>query len=207
MKRAGWLVTFALAVFVATSAWANMLVNPGFEEGLAGWGYFGNVYVEANNPPRFVPYEGNYLISMFGNWSYPWNVSGIFQEFLACPGSMWRLSAKSRHWSGDPLIGEGAPYYNWVVEKIAWFDANHTEIGGVERTILDGTFPTDVWFDNEPVEGVAPDGTVYVQALVLYIQPAYDGGAAHIDYVDFEHIGGPSATEPSTWGGVKMLFR
>lgn len=199
------LIMCTVAV-LASGAWANMLVNPGFEDGLNGWGYFGNVYHEHANPPQFVPYEGNCLISMFGNWSWPWNVSGIFQEFSTCPGDQWSLSAKSRHWSGDPLIGPGAPWFNWVVQKIAWFDANHVEIGGVESTILDGTFPTDIWFNNEPIVGVAPQGAVSMQALVLYIQPATDPGAAHIDYVELLYLGGPSATESSTWGGIKRLY-
>ncbi|MGQ9602585.1 MAG: hypothetical protein ACUVUU_00025 [bacterium] len=184
-----------------------MLANPGFEEDLIGWGVFGNVYHETTNPPQFVPYEGNGLVSMFGNWSGPWNVSGIFQEFPACPGAEWSLSAKSRHWSQDPLIGQGAPNFNWVVQKIAWFDANHVEIGGVESTILDGTFPTDVWFDNDPIVGTAPEGTVSLQALILYIQPAYDGGAAHIDLVELLYLGGPSPTESATWGSIKRLFK
>ena len=205
--RFGMGIIASLCVVLAASAvGANMLTNPGFEEGLNGWGFFGNVYHETTNPPQFVPYEGDGLVSMFGNWSGPYNVSGIYQEFPTSPGECYSLSAKSRHWSGDPMMGAGAPDFNWVVQKIVWFDVNHTEIGGVESTILDGTFPTDVWFDNDPVIGTAPDGAVTVGAYILYIQPANDGGAAHIDLVDFEYLG-PSATESTTWGGIKHLYR
>ena len=96
---------------------------------------------------------------------------------------------------------------NWVVQKIAWFDAGGAEIGGVESRILDGTFATDVWFDNAPIVGVAPPGAVKMQALVLYLQPLWDGGAAHIDNCELLYVGGPSATEPSTWGEIKTLFK
>jgi hypothetical protein len=103
------------------------------------------------------------------------------------------------------MIGVGAPDQNWVVQKIAFFDASQ-EIGGVESTILSGTFATDVWHDAATIVGVAPAGTVKLQALILYLQPLYDGGAAHIDDVSLVHRV-PVATEPSTWGRVKALYR
>jgi hypothetical protein len=194
---------FALATAAAA---ANVLVNPGFENGLAGWGVFGNAYAEVANPPHFVPYAGNGLVSMFGNWWGVFNVSGIFQEFATCPGDEWTFSCKSRHWSGDPMTADGVDD-NWVVQKIAWFDASNAEIGGVESRILDGTYPVDTWFDNNAIVGVAPPGAVKMQALVLYLQPLWDGGAAHIDNCELLYVGGPSATEPSTWGEIKTLFK
>jgi len=194
-----------LVVAVATAASANMLANPGFESGLAGWIAFGNVYPQTALAPQFVPYDGNGLVSMFGNWSGPWNVSGIFQEFPTMAGESWTMSCKSRFWIGDPMVGPGAPYNNWVVQKIAFFDASNTEIAAVESTILDGTFASDLWYDNAPITGMAPAGTVKVQALVLFIQPAQDGGAAHIDNVELiKH--GAVPTESTTWGIIKSLY-
>jgi hypothetical protein len=194
-----------LAVSVATAASANMLANPGFESGLAGWIPFGNVYWQTSSPPQFVPYEGNGLVSMFGNWSGPWNVSGFFQEFPTMAGDQWTMSCKSRFWSGDPMVGPGAPFNNWVVQKLAFFDASNAEIFAVESTVLDGTFLPDTWYDNAPIAGMAPAGTVKVQALVLFIQPAQDGGAAHIDYVDLTKQGAVP-TESTTWGNIKSLY-
>jgi hypothetical protein len=194
-----------IAVSVATAASANMLANPGFEGGLAGWVAFGNVYPQTALAPQFVPYEGNGLVSMFGNWSGPWNVSGIFQEFPTMAGDQWTMSAKSRFWIVDPMVGPGAPLNNWVVQKLAFFDASNAEIFAVESTILDGTFAADTWFDNAPITGMAPAGAVKVQALILLIQPAQDGGAAHIDNVDLIKQGAVP-TEPSTWGNIKSLY-
>ena len=159
----------------------NLLTNPGFESGLDGWSTFGNVFAETANPPQFVPFEGDGLVSMFGNFSGGFNVSGLFQEFAATPGSQWTMDGYSRHFSGDPMIGVGAPDANWVVMKLAFKDAADLEIGAVEATILDGTSPTDVWIDNDPIVGIAPAGTVQVEAFFLYLQPGFDGGAAHID--------------------------
>jgi hypothetical protein len=160
----------------------NLLANPGFEAGLAGWTTFGNAYPEASNPPQFVPI-GCGLVSMFGNFTGGFNVSGIFQEFPTVEGFEWTISSLSRHFSGDAMVGTGPDQDNWVVQKIAFFDAGNNEIGGADAIILDGTFATDVWHDNAPIVGVAPAGTVKMQALILYLQPLWAGGAAHIDNV------------------------
>jgi hypothetical protein len=184
----------------------NVLVNPGFESGLTGWTAFGNAYPEATNAPQFVPRSGNGLVSMFGNFWGSFNVTGIFQEFPTTPGQVWEMSSSARHWSGDPMVGIGAPDNNWVVQKIAWFDGGGNEIGGVESTLLNGTFTTDVWHDATAISGAAPAGTVKLQALILYLQPLWDGGAAHVDDVSLVNVS-PVKTESATWGKVKALYR
>ena len=198
------MATLFLMGMAAAASAGNILVNPGFENGFTGWGHFNNAYVEASNPPQFVPYEGNALCSMFGNWWGGFNVSGVFQEFLAAPGSEWTMSCKTRHWSGDPMTADGVDD-NWVVQKIAFFDAGGAEIGGVESRVLDGTFATDTWFDSAPIMGVAPAGTAKVQALVLYLQPLYDGGACHVDNVYFEQLCGVG-TKDTNWGAIKAQY-
>jgi hypothetical protein len=204
------VIIACIGVFgLASVAAANMLDNPGFETGdFTGWGFFGNSYVEdeiPEEPGHFVPYEGLYLCSMFGLFNEWFDVSGIFQEFPTCPGDEWQFSCKSRHSGWDPMTADGVND-NWVVQKIAWFDENG-EIGGVESTVLDGTYPIDTWFENDPIVGIAPEGAVKMQALVLYLQPFQDGGSAHIDNCELIYIGGPSATEQATWGNIKALYR
>jgi hypothetical protein len=113
------------------------------------------------------------------------------------------MSCNARHWSGDPMIGSQATGGNWVVQKIAFFDKDGTEIGAVESIILDGTYATDTWHYSGELVGVAPDGTFSVQALVLYLQPLYDGGAAHIDDVEFRYTEGTVDAEDTTWGALK----
>jgi len=204
------ICVFLVATAVAAPA-QNMLANPGFEDGTTGagaqgWTTFGNVYTEATNAPQFVPYEGNQVVSMFGNFDAPYNVSGMFQEFPASEGTRWQLSAKSRHFSGDAMTGSQAADGNWVVQKIVFKDASDAELGGaVESTILDGTYATDTWHDNEPIVATAPAGTVQVEAFILYIQPASDGGAAHIDNVELIELGSVPV-RVSTWGDLKSRF-
>jgi len=207
-----------LAVAPMASA-QNVLVNPSFDDPPlsvgappSGWLPFGNAYAEALNPlAGFIPLSGPGLCSMFGSWTGGFNVSGIFQEFATSPGDKWELSSNARHWGGDPMIGIGAASCtpnctnNWVVQKIAFFDAGNNEIGAVESTILDGTYPPDVWHYGGVILGVAPANTVKVQSLILYLQPVFDGGAAHIDDVLFERIFNVP-TQESTWGQIKSLY-
>jgi hypothetical protein len=202
------MVALFLVGMTAAASAENVLANSGFETGdFTGWGHFNNAYVEdpiPAEPLRFVPYEGNFLCSMYGNWWGAFNVSGIFQEFAAAPGSEWTMSCKTRHSSMDPMTADGVDD-NWVVQKIAFFDAGGAEIGGVESRVLDGTFAVDTWFDNAPITGVAPAGTAKVQALVLYLQPMYDGGACHVDNVYFERTS-QIGTEDTNWGAIKAKY-
>ena len=194
-----------LLMTVATASAQNLLANPSFETGPTGgnpssWLAFGNMAVERNSSPQFIPYDGARLLSMWGNFSGPYNVTGIYQEFACNPDDEWSLSAKSRHYSGDALAGD-----NFVVQKIVFKDAGDVEIGAVEAVILNSTYATDTWFENAPITAIAPDGTVEVEAFVLYVQAADDGGAGHIDDVEFLYLG-VVAVDESSWGIIKALY-
>jgi hypothetical protein len=212
LAAAGFFL-FLLGATGSTASAQNVLVNPGFETGpvgfgAPGWFTFGNGFTESANP-CIVPFAGNQLMKMFGTFN-PFGVSGIFQEFPTAPGDVWTLSAKSRHCSDDPMLGNHVlgGSGNWVVQKLAFFDAANVEIGAsaVESTILDGSYATDTWFNNAPISGTAPAGCVKVQAFVLYLQPGYDGGAAQIDEVSLTKLI-PVPAAGTSWGNVKALYR
>jgi len=187
MKKTLCLASVSTLAVLASAAHANMLVNPGFESGAgygaAGWITFGNGFTEVAAPPAIVPQSGNGVAKMFGGFTGGFSVSGMFQEFPTAPGEMWSMSVASRHFSGDAMLGGGAPTSNWAVMKLAFFDASNVELGfaAVEATILNGTFATDVWHQNGPISGAAPAGAVKVQTFLLYLAPGNDGGAAQFD--------------------------
>ncbi|MGE3173478.1 MAG: hypothetical protein AB7O97_12710 [Planctomycetota bacterium] len=185
MNHRPLLGVLSLALLAPVAAAQNLLANPSFELGLNGWGAFGNSLADLSNPPSVVPRTGVQLCKMFGNFSGGFNVSGVFQSFPAQPGQTFTLDCWSRQWSGDPLIGGGLPNSNWAVMKIAFFDAGGTEIGNAEQVVLDGLSLQDTWIDNPAVSGTAPPNTTSVQALLLFLQPGNDGGAAQFDDVEF----------------------
>lgn len=178
--RSVLLISTSVLLFAPAVAQAdNFYENPGFEDGLNGWITFANVFHETTNPPQFVPFEGEGLVSMFGPFDGS-VVSGLFQEFPASEGDEFTLDVYSRQWSGDALAGD-----NFAVQKIVFKDAADVEIGAVESVIMDATFTPDVWHDNDPIMGVAPPNTVQVEAFFLFVQPAFDGGAVHLDNAVF----------------------
>lgn len=188
MKKAILTTLLALTIgFTAVTVSAmTLLTNGDFETGdLTGWTPFGNAFHGTET--------GGNAGKLFGNFSGGFNVSGMFQQFPASPGEQYMMDADSFHLASDPMIGVGAPNNNWVVMKIAFFDAGGNEIGSAEDTILDGNSPTDVWITNPSIMGTAPVGTVSVQALILYLQPEVDGGAAHVDNVAFKLVDDPTA--------------
>ncbi len=205
MKVAACVVMVLLATVTTASA-QNYLVNPGFETGPTGgvpasWTGFGNVYTERDNGGQFVAYEGSKLVSIYGNWSGPWNVTGIFQEFSSTEGDHWSLKVNSRHWSGDPVSGG-----NFVVQKIVFKDASDVEIGAAETVILNAASATDTWFVNAPVTAIAPAGTDHVEAMILYVQELDAGGAGHVDAAELLYLG-VVATDESTWGAIKAQYK
>lgn len=205
------LALVALLVLAPAASAQNLLANPGMEDGPTGYGVqdwivFGNVYTEANNGYPFVAYEGTQMMSFFGPFAGGFGVSGMFQEFETAEGDELSFSVKSRHHDADPMIGSKATGGNWVVQKLAFFDVNGTEIFGVESDILDGSWATEVWHDNAPITAVTPAGAVKVQALVLYLQPGSDGGSAQIDAAVLTGTGA-IPTKDSSWGAVKSLYR
>jgi hypothetical protein len=204
------LLACAVMFAFAGAASANSILNPGFESGdFTDWQVFGNCFVEDDlpaEPGHYVPYEGLFLAKLFGNFwcENCFNVSGIFQEFDTCPGDEWCFSVNSRNSAYEPMAGG-----NWMVQKIAFFDTDGNEIteAASESTILDASSPLDEWIINDVIFGIAPEGAVKVQALVLFLQPSLDGGAGQVDAACLMYLGGgSSATESSSWGQIKSLF-
>ena len=190
-----------LLLLVAHAPAQNLLLNPGFEAGVSGWSTFGNAYHEASNPPQFQPHSGSGMVSLFGNFWGTFNTSGIFQSFPASPGDVFELDGWARHYSGDALVGNGAPNDNWMILKIAFLDAGQTEIGAAETTILDGTYATNTWHGASAIQATAPANTTSVQALVIFLQPSFASGAGHVDDLEFRDLQSPPP-HPTPGGGV-----
>ncbi len=204
------VVTLAILFVGSTASAQNLLTNPGFEDGAApaagagpGWTSFGNVFTEAS-----FPLSGSQTCKMFGNFSGNFDVTGIFQEFACSAGEEFQLSSNAYYSSDDQIIGVGPTDDNWVVQKITFFDGSGVELAAAasESIILDGTFAADTWHAAAPITATAPAGAATVQALVLYLQPFDDGGAAFIDDVVFENIT-PVSNDEGSFGKVKSLYQ
>ena len=203
----GLVLACAFALAGPASA-QNLLTNPGFEPDLTGWTPFANAYASS-----VTPLSGAGSALLFGPFNGGFGVSGVFQEFAAVPGEEYSMSSNARHNTGDAMVGIGAASCgefgctdNWMVQKIAFFDAGNNEIGAAESVILDGSFALDTYHASGTIMAVAPANTVKVQALILYLQGTNnDGGAGIVDDIFFE-LSSPVPTEKTTWGGIKALY-
>lgn len=194
-------VLVSLAVLAsAGAATANVLVNPGFEAGLTGWTTFGNVFAET-----ITPNTGVGDAKMFGAFSGGFNVTGLFQSFPAAPGEVWSFDGYFRHNSNDALTGVGPANDNWVVIKFEYRDASNAVTGAVEAIALDGRSPTDTWLHSSPITLAAPAGTQSVWAFLLYLQPAFAGGAVLMDDMNF--IPAPGAGSVLALTASSLLIR
>jgi hypothetical protein len=179
MRKSLFLSSLVAVAGAAGVANANLLTNPGFEDGYSGWISFGNAYTESSSAASLFPaHGGDRMAKMFGNFSGGFNVTGAFQSFAAAEGQIWSIDCFSYNWSADAMSGG-----NWAVMKLAFFNASNAEIGFAETRILDAASPRDTWLDNTPAVGVAPAGTTSVQAFLLFLQPEFAGGAAWFDDV------------------------
>lgn len=181
---------FAILALAGAAQASNVLANPGFESGLAGWNTFGNVFADASTPR-----SGDGVAKMFGGFSGGFNVGGFFQTFAATPGQTWELSGYVRHNTGDNLTGIGnqnPAADNWVVQKFEFRDASDTAIGSTEASVLDGRTATDAWFGNT-LSLTAPAGTQSIWAFYLFLQPQFAGGAVLIDDTSLSVVPAPSA--------------
>ncbi len=169
-------ILVAVAGIGAAASAQNVLSNPGFENGLAGWTTFGNVFADTT-----TPLSGSGVAKMFGGFSGGFNVGGMFQTFPAAPGQNWSFSANFRHNTGDNLVGTGPANFNWAISKIEFRNAADQVTGFSESAPFDGRNTRDVWTPTAAGSLVAPAGTASVWAFFLFLQPQFDGGAVLID--------------------------
>jgi len=201
------LVGAALAVTLLSpanlSAGQNLLSNPSFEGGLnSGWLHYGNAYVETLHAQ-----DGESSLKLFGNWSGPYNASGVYQNLTAAPGQLWIFSGFGLNPASD---GVPAGNQNFALLKIIWFDGpNGTgnelqpepgdgavfgDYPGIESNHIDATSTPDHW---QPVlaSGQAPAGTQSVQLMALFLQPNAEGGSLWFDTLSAT-LGGCDAHNP-----------
>lgn len=157
----------------------NLLANPSFDAGLAGWTPFENVFAEGRSfAVRTTPGSAK----LFGPFGDPGAASGMYQSFPTSPGTEFRMSAWVMTTCVEsPLTGTND---NYATLKIVFLDGGGTELAFAEEVILDNTAPLGTWTKHSVV-AQAPVGTVTVNAYVLFVQPTNMGGAVWVDDVVF----------------------
>ena len=159
---------------------ANVLRDPGFEEGLAGeaggWIRFDGSRLSTDHAR-----SGRYSIY---NWGFSRTVpappfltgraSGSYQEFPAAPGSRWRLTG----YGMTPAQIKGYPAFG--ILQISFFDAEGNDLGTVETegnvtarakvsNEVNREARVGAWLLLDTGVATAPAGTATVQAFTLFV--------------------------------------
>jgi hypothetical protein len=180
----------------------NRLVNPSFEADFEGWTSFGNAYVETA-----YAQDGGKSLKLYGNWWYPWNSTGVYQNLDAIAGQVWTFSGYGFDPSADPVSDVNQ---NFALLKIVWFDGPNAtgnalqplpgpgavfgDYPGIESGPINAASSLDVWLPVSAV-GEAPPGTQSVQLLALFLQPNWEAGSLWFDNLSAT-VGGCWAHEP-----------
>ena len=160
----------------------NMLANPGFEDPPAtpndvsnaavGWAAFGDPYTRWVTR-QFAPHDGSQCLKLFGPWNQ-WGGTGMTQTFPAAPGQTWIGEIWSMNANGDPMQPG-----NFCVIKVLFLSSDGVNppggewLAGVnvyEQKVADSTSPKDVWQMFGVGTAPAPDGTAFVQFLLVEVQ-------------------------------------
>jgi hypothetical protein len=163
------------------TAWANLLSNPGFEEGTAwiplnsipGWRSWGGNGGVHNNPGQTIGAQAAML------W---WTDSGIYQDFPATAGHTYRFGGYMLHPSGDPLRdgAGGAPGTKSGDLRIEWYTETNNLIREDAFGQITKNDPTSTWLFYT-ADVVAPVGTAYGRYLIRMYQPGAGDGVVSYD--------------------------
>ena len=206
----------AIALFVTSSASADLLTNGSFEEtpftgaeeagAGVGWSTFGSPFrIQGAPEPTGTPggaFDGTVSLKVFG-------LAGAFQDFAAVEGesfegNVWALNPDNADVLGAGQVG---------AVNIEWLDAGGGFIDAAFGTTVDASTPVGVWTQLF-VDGIAPAGTAFARFVVI-TGPFGDGGgeagAVRFDDATFAR-GGGAIPEPGSFallglGAVGLIAR
>ena len=199
MKWKNALASLALAglvmLAIGSPAFADgvqLLANPGFEETpqYNGWFTFGNGVQWSTPSTENIARTDTAAAKIHGEFNgcpIPnFDVGGFGQSFTPVAGKDYEFSGYSFVSSADTLYGDDTCISNRVIAKIVFFDAasGGNEISSNEIIVGDWSTPRDVWVPFT-VSAPGPTGALRVEALILFLQPGCDEGAAFLDDLFF----------------------
>lgn len=179
MRKRFVLYSLLMVLGWGVSAWANLLVNPGFEEGptgqvgsvtIPGWNTWGTNGWHHNDAGAMIDTQG---------MKFWWDGVGIWQDFAATAGSTYDISVQVIDASRDTKPN------NWDFQiEAEFYNAANVQLAAVVLDYFDSSIePDDMWVT---IGGsiAAPDGTTYGRVVMRTLDWQEGiGGALYFDNV------------------------
>ncbi len=193
-----------MAASVPARAATNLLANPGFElagGSYSGWFTFGSGVQLSKRTTDNIAHNDSTAAKVYGGFNGcpgapVFNVGGFGQAFASVAGQTYSFSGYSFVSSADPMIGTTPCNSNRMIAKLVFFDAlsGGNEIAGNEIILGNAWTQRDQWIP-WTVTSPVPTNAKRVEALILFLQPACDGGSVFVD--DLELSYGPAYAHPN----------
>ena len=188
-RPTGVLAALVAVAFAAPAA-ANLLVNPGFEDGggsFNGWTISeGSSYAISDASNDNIYRSGAAAAKIYGEGTgcpIPnFDVTLFGQAVTAIPGRMYEFSGYSFVSPADPIPGPNTCVKNRAIAKIVFFNAptGGVELSSNELVIGDSSTPQGVW-NRFSLSAPAPTNALRVETLIIFLQPGCDSGATFVD--------------------------
>ena len=177
MKQRRFLCHFLLILAVGVCARANLLVNPGFEEGdvgslangVPGWDHWGSDGWHHNDPEALIGEKG---------MKFWWDSSGMWQDFPATAGETYLYSVQVMDASRDTSPNN----WDFRIEAEFYDQADVMLVSSVVGYFDSSIQPDDTWVKIGS-SITAPAGTVYGR-VVLRLWDWQEGIAGAIYFDD-----------------------
>ena len=124
------------------------------------------------------------------------DASGAYQDVVASPGQLWRLTGYILNWQNSQLAG------TWRVchraTRVPRFHQRHYLDVRCAHFGFPAAFPLDVWTHFE-IDATAPANTAHVRTYVLYVGDSAGIGSAFFDDLNlYNPLGGSNASTTVT---------
>jgi beta-glucanase (GH16 family) len=189
-----------LNVSAASAAMANVLNNPGFENGLAGWTSFGgNTYGQTDATQS---HNGNGFFKIFQGFTGQVNYNGIYQDYTTTAGAAFTADAWAKTPGGDVLAGANSAWIDLTFrDSAANTLALYRSFIISSNSIKAGTFPTNTWIYLSVTNQYNPTTFQIIGGVTNLVAPA---GTAFIRYEVF--LQGDANTAGGTTSGGSVFF-
>jgi hypothetical protein len=181
------LMAAALILMTGTAANANLLVNPGFEDGggsYNGWSTFGNGPNISTPDDDDIYRSGTAAAKIYGEFNGcptpHFDVGGAYQAFAVTPGVEYEFSGYSFVSLADTIPGYDTCLGNRLIAKVVFFNSVGGEMTSNEVILGDWSTPRDEWIPFS-VTAPVPTGAATVQPMLLFLQPGCDEGSVFVD--------------------------